>query len=115
MENLLCEYSDLDTTNVFLADFGFVNFFDDVGNECMDSLIGTPAYVAPEIIAKKPYSAAVDLYALGMMVCRMLCGEYPYDTREGMGATALQRPLEYTNNIWPTLSEHPRNMIRGLL
>ncbi|PXF48410.1 Calcium/calmodulin-dependent protein kinase type 1G [Gracilariopsis chorda] len=116
MENILCKWNDLDTTKVFLADFGFVNFFDDIDSECMNSVIGTPAYVAPEIREEKPYSAAVDLYALGVMTYRMLCGEYPYaEHEEENAAAALETGFEFANQVWHTLSEDAKSMVRGLL
>jgi tetratricopeptide (TPR) repeat protein/tRNA A-37 threonylcarbamoyl transferase component Bud32 len=43
-----------------------------------DSLIGTPAYVAPEIITGEPVDGRADLYSLGCMLYEMATGELPF-------------------------------------
>lgn len=40
-----------------------------------DDLIGTPAYMAPEYIEKKLYSARTDIFAAGLVFCEMLTGQ----------------------------------------
>lgn len=118
LENVLCDSSDVLTTKVSLADFGYVNFVDDIGDKCMQSLIGTPVYVAPEIVSRKPYGAAVDLYAVGVMVYRMLSGEYPYDggsDDDETMALATEACLQFNHPIWKTLSQNAKSFVRGLL
>lgn len=39
---------------------------------------GTPSYMAPEIINKKNYSFSVDIWALGILLFKMLSGSYPF-------------------------------------
>jgi WNK lysine deficient protein kinase len=41
------------------------------------SLIGTPEFMAPEVLNQR-YTEAVDIYAFGMCVVEMVTGEYPY-------------------------------------
>lgn len=42
------------------------------------TIIGTPHYMAPEIILGKGYSFSVDWWSLGVMVYEMACGKLPY-------------------------------------
>ena len=42
-------------------------------------LLGTPYYMAPEIIQGKPYSYEVDIWALGVLVYLLIYGNYPFD------------------------------------
>lgn len=41
--------------------------------------IGTPYYMAPEIICGKPYTYSVDYWALGCMIYKLLTNKYPFE------------------------------------
>lgn len=42
------------------------------------TIIGTPHYMAPEIIAGKGYSIMVDLWSIGVCFYEFMCGMVPY-------------------------------------
>ncbi|KAI9025743.1 kinase-like domain-containing protein [Hyaloraphidium curvatum] len=44
----------------------------------METLIGTPFYIAPELVRGLPYGAEVDLYSLGVIAYELAAGETPF-------------------------------------
>ena len=40
---------------------------------------GTPSYMAPEIVSKRPYDGrAADIWALGVLLYKLLTGKFPF-------------------------------------
>ena len=60
-----------------LCDFGISRRMADAESSAQ-TRIGTPAYMAPEILAGKPYGAAVDIYAFGMLLYFLGAREPPF-------------------------------------
>jgi serine/threonine protein kinase len=63
-----------------IMDFGAAtrtqaNWLNGINAEVDEDFIGTPAYMAPEYIEKKLFSAKTDIYAAGLVFCEMLTGE----------------------------------------
>lgn len=59
-----------------IADFGFAKI---IGNEALaETLCGSPLYMAPEILLKKPYTSKADLWSVGVMLYEVLCGRHPF-------------------------------------
>jgi tRNA A-37 threonylcarbamoyl transferase component Bud32 len=72
--------------HVFLSDFGIVKALTAGGESAEQSvltgtglIIGTPRYLAPELILGQPYDGRADQYALAATVYETLCGRVPVD------------------------------------
>lgn len=118
LENILCETDTIPVSNIRLADFGYVNFVKDHADYSLRSLVGTPVYVAPEIISRHPYGAPVDMYAVGVMLYRMLSGSYPFDAGVDDQKTmelAVEGKLTFDEHAWAGTSIMCKNFVRALL
>ncbi|XP_076359294.1 serine/threonine-protein kinase PAK 4-like [Tachypleus tridentatus] len=77
---------------VKLSDFGFcAQVSSDVPKR--KSLVGTPYWMAPEVISKLPYGPEVDVWSLGIMVIEMIKGEPPFFNEPPLTAMKKIRDL----------------------
>lgn len=72
--------------DVRLIDFGLAKHWDgstDLTDE--GTLLGTPHYMSPEQCQGEPARIESDLYALGMLMYRLLTGRMPFEGKRGAG------------------------------
>lgn len=70
-----------------LTDFGIAKILSDAAQlSATGSVMGSPAYMAPEQAAGEPVDARSDLYALGVVLYEMVCGRVPF---QGDSPTAV--------------------------
>ena len=62
-----------------IADFGFARYFK--GNDMIETLCGSPLYMAPEIMRDKKYTHKADLWSVGVIMYEMLTGTLPFRSR----------------------------------
>ena len=74
-ENILIAGDD----QVKLMDFGLARTTDVPVENFQDTIIGTIAYLAPEILQGEPASPQSDLYSLGLIFYEMTTGHHPFN------------------------------------
>ena len=70
----LCFSADPDS-KIMISDFGLSKMEE---SGVMATACGTPGYVAPEVLAQKPYGKAVDVWSIGVISYILLCGYPPF-------------------------------------
>ncbi|GAA6234290.1 cGMP-dependent protein kinase 2-like [Lates japonicus] len=95
---------------VKLVDFGFAKEL--VRGEKTYSFVGTPEYMAPEIIKNQGHDFAVDFWSLGVLIFELLVGSPPFSSSEPQKiyAKILDGVLKYP----PYLSEAAKSIISKL-
>ncbi|XP_045916763.1 cGMP-dependent protein kinase 1 [Micropterus dolomieu] len=90
-----------------LVDFGFAKEL--VRGEKTYSFVGTPEYMAPEIIKNQGHDFAVDFWSLGVLIFELLVGSPPFSSSEPQKiyAKILDGVLKYP----PYLSEAAKSII----
>jgi len=62
-----------------LTDFGIARLLDGSGLTTSGAVLGTPNYMAPEVIEGTPATPGADVYALGIVLYELLAGRPPFD------------------------------------
>ena len=83
----------LTPTGAKVVDFGISALIGENDIDPDGSLLGTPAYLAPERLEGGQVSPATDVYAVGLLIYRTLIGQLPWDVGT---TTALLRAHQYT-------------------
>lgn len=75
-------YRDLKPENLMVDFRGFLKLIDFGSAKVVTgrtrTVIGTPQFMAPEIVLGKAYSSSVDMWSLGVLLYDMLCGGVPW-------------------------------------
>lgn len=96
-------HRDLKPENILLSDDGRIKVTDfGLARELSSdtdtgSLVGTVAYLAPEVIKRGNTQTQSDIYSFGIMLYEMLTGEQPYQ-----GTDAIQIAMMHTNSRVPS-------------
>jgi serine/threonine protein kinase len=79
-----------------------------------DSIVGTPDYLAPEIVLSQPHSFTADYWSLGIILYEFLVGVPPFhgDTEGATFANAVRGAFDFAD---AELSAEARDLIRRLL
>ncbi|MDI6831171.1 MAG: serine/threonine-protein kinase [Actinomycetota bacterium] len=69
----------LENGNVKVADFGIAKMLKVSDRTHTDVIMGTPNYIAPEMVRGMPYDHRVDIFSLGVTLYEALAGKRPFD------------------------------------
>ncbi|MFD3335482.1 protein kinase [Streptomyces sp. NPDC058700] len=96
-----------------LTDFGVAKLIDTPGRTKATRIIGTPDYLAPEIVEGLPPRAAVDIYALATVLYELLAGFTPFGG--GHPGAVLRRHVTETVVPLPGIPEELWQLIAQCL
>lgn len=78
-ENILLVSKEENNFDIKISDLGFAQ--EKQEGECMTLVLGSPLYMAPELVSNKPYTEKVDVWSLGVITYQLLCGKTPFESR----------------------------------
>ncbi|OMO51931.1 hypothetical protein CCACVL1_29488 [Corchorus capsularis] len=95
-------------------DFGLSMFFKP--GETFSDVVGSPYYVAPEVL-KKHYGPECDVWSAGVIIYILLSGVPPFwdETVQGIFEQVLKGELDFISEPWPNISASAKDLVRRML
>jgi serine/threonine protein kinase len=110
-QNILLQTND-SGVSVKICDFGLSTLADT--NSLMNTMCGSPMYMAPEVIAHETYTVKSDLWSLGVILYELIYQTHPYPATNYYQLTrAIKRQIEYPES--PAISNECIELLRALL
>mmetsp|Transcript_43861 Transcript_43861/g.113536 ORF Transcript_43861/g.113536 Transcript_43861/m.113536 type:complete len:308 (+) Transcript_43861:227-1150(+) len=108
--------NEVDHTKVKIIDFGLSDQLSEAKTEFVEAC-GTPALLAPEVAARKPYGPSCDVWAAGVVLFMLLSGDYPF---EGTSVGELLKVIRqakpgFSDPVWEITSTKARDFVKALL
>lgn len=95
-------------------DFGLSIFFKP--GDMFTDVVGSPYYVAPEVL-KKYYGPEADVWSAGVIIYILLSGVPPFwdESEQGIFEQVLKGELDFSSDPWPSISESAKDLVRKML
>ncbi|MBW2269497.1 MAG: protein kinase [Deltaproteobacteria bacterium] len=97
--------------DAYLGDFGFSRVMGESTASSEENIVGTPHYMAPELISGTPARPGADLYALGCLIYELTTGDPPFLADTPQEILRLHRearpvaPLKHNPALPPVLND----------
>ena len=104
----------LDEIHIKLIDFGASNFFKE--NEILTLKVGSPYYIAPEVL-NKSYNEKCDIWSAGVVLYVMLTGNFPFvgKTSQKLFENIKSGKYKTTGKEWEAISPQAKDLIKKML
>jgi calcium-dependent protein kinase len=115
-ENLIFSGDPESGSPLKLCDFGLSKFCTSPSAKMM-SKIGTPFYIAPEVLSNAGYSFSCDIWSCGVILYILLSGYPPFfgNTETRIFEKVRAGTYDFNRPEWSSVSESAKDLIRNLL
>jgi serine/threonine protein kinase len=116
-ENILLGKQPVDDSGPFvvkLSDFGLSRL---VGqSNLMQTMCGTPSYLAPEVLSQGSYGVSCDVWSMGVVLYILISGRHPFDESSNGVLDRIKR-ADYSmdDRVWQDASAEVMDCIRRCL
>ncbi len=109
-ENILFD-SMKDDAEIKLIDFGLSRKYDK--EQKMHSILGTPYYVAPEVL-KGEYDEKCDIWSIGAVTYLLLCGDPPFtgNSNNEIFKKIVNDNIRFNFNKWKNISNNAKDFVK---
>ncbi|KAG5593568.1 hypothetical protein H5410_044082 [Solanum commersonii] len=106
--------NEKEESSLKIIDFGLSVFFRP--GETFTDVVGSPYYVAPEVLRKR-YGPECDIWSAGVIIYILLSGVPPFwdETEQGIFEQIVKGELDLVSEPWPAISESAKDLVRKML
>jgi serine/threonine protein kinase len=108
-ENILLVSSDLENFEIKISDLGFAQKFEGE----LTLVLGSPFYMAPELIKREAYTSKVDVWSLGVITYQLLSGKTPFEGKSLrlIDRNILTKEVTFGGQDWSDISQQAKDFI----
>ncbi|XP_074282019.1 calcium-dependent protein kinase 20 [Silene latifolia] len=105
---------DTEDSALKTIDFGLSVFFRP--GESFTDVVGSPYYVAPEVL-RKFYGQECDVWSAGVIIYILLSGVPPFwdESEQGIFEQVLKGDLDFISEPWPSISDSAKDLVKRML
>ncbi|KAL3097082.1 hypothetical protein niasHS_002798 [Heterodera schachtii] len=112
-ENVLLSDFHSNFPQTKLCDFGYARFIGET--QFRKTIVGTPAYLAPEVLKKKGYNKSLDMWSVGVIIYVTLSGTFPFNENEEIAEQIQNAEFMFPAAPWQNISADAVDLIQRLL
>lgn len=100
---------------VKLADFGLAKLYAEHEESLMNTICGSPLYMAPELLLDREYNSKADLWSYGIIMYQMLFGVNPNDTTSFPQLVNYLKTKEINFHLYKNFTSYCFDLLTKLL
>uniref|UniRef100_A0A2P2L8V4 non-specific serine/threonine protein kinase n=1 Tax=Rhizophora mucronata TaxID=61149 RepID=A0A2P2L8V4_RHIMU len=112
-ENILLA-TKASSSQIKLADFGLATYIKP--GQSLHGTVGSPFYIAPEVLAGA-YNQAADIWSAGVILYILLSGMPPFwgETKSRIFDAVRAADLQFPSDPWDRVTDSAQELVRGML
>lgn len=114
LENLMCTNEHASDFDIKISDFGFAKCCE--SGEKMQTILGSPDYMAPEVISGQEYDKRCDVWSLGVIIYILVSGDPPFESlnKNSLRHKICNNPVDF-DRLKQCCSPQARDFIKQCL